>query len=242
MRWTGAFPPSVTTREKGHGRIETRTIQVLHVHDGLAFPYAEQAARIERITERPKSVIDPHTHCRVCQPTTTREVAYVITSLYPEQAGPEQLLAINRGHWSIEAMHHIQDVTYDEDRSRIRTRHGPANMTTLTRLAVAIIRHLGFRTVPDGQRLLANDRDDLIRRLVALGCQPLCGELPGIPMPPSGRPAPTPHRYPSITASNFLTAPAVLSKRTPPPQHLSEHAGTLRRPWKANAHKQEAEG
>ena len=50
-------------------------------------------------------------------------------------------------------------------------------------------------------------------------------------MPPSGRPAPTPHRYPSITASNFLTAPAVLSKRTPPPQHLSEHAGTLRRPW-----------
>ena len=161
------FSPSVTTRDKDHGRIETRTIQTLHIHDGLGFPHVEQAARVERITERPKSVIDPHTHCRVRESTTTREVAFVITSLYPEQAGPEQILALVRGHWSIEAMHHIQDVTYDEDRSRIRTRHGPANVTTLTRMAMAIIRHLGFRTVPDGQRLLANDRDGLIRRLVA---------------------------------------------------------------------------
>lgn len=135
--------------------------------NGLGFPYVEQACRIERITERPKSVIDPHTHLRVTVPATTREVVYAIASLYPEQAGPEQLLAFLRGHWSIEAMHHIQDVTYDEDRSRIRTQHGPANMSTLTRLAMAIIRHLGFRTVPSGQRHLANDRDHLIRRLIA---------------------------------------------------------------------------
>ena len=137
------------------------------MHNGLGFPDVEQAARIERLTERPKSVIDPHTHCRVTERTTTREVAYLITSLYPEQAGPEKLLALARGHWSIEAMHHIQDVTYDEDRSRIRTRNGPANMTTLTRLALSVIRHLGFRTVPDGQRYMANNRDELIDQLIA---------------------------------------------------------------------------
>ena len=161
------FPPSVTTCDRDHGRVETRTIQTRHVHNGLAFPGVEQAARIERVTVRTKGVIDPHTHCRVTESVTTREVAYVITSLYPEQAGPRQLLALVRGHWSIEAMHHIQDVTYDEDRSRIRTRHGPANMTTLTRLTLSAIRHLGYRTIPDGHRQLANNRDELIHRFIA---------------------------------------------------------------------------
>lgn len=120
-----------------------------------------------RLTQRLTNAVDPHTHTRVRHWTTTREECYVITSLYPETTGPAELLSLVRGHWSIEALHHIQDVTYDEDRSRIRTRHGPANMTTLTRLAVAVIRQLGYRTVPAGQRLLNNNREELIRRLVA---------------------------------------------------------------------------
>ena len=49
-------------------------------------------------------------------------------------------------------MHHIEDVSYDADASTIRTGHGPANVTTLTRLATALIRHRGFATVPNGQR------------------------------------------------------------------------------------------
>lgn len=126
--------PSVSTRDKGHGRRETRTIQVLHVHDGLGFPGVEQAARIKRRTDRIQSTIDPKTRCRVTQSVFTREVAYVITSLYPEEAGPEELLSLARGHWSIEAMHHIEDVTFAADSSRIRTGNAPANMTLLTRL------------------------------------------------------------------------------------------------------------
>ncbi len=137
------------------------------LHDGLGFPYVEQAARIERITERPKSSIDPHTHCRVTEVQITREVVYVITSLYPEQAGSKELLALVRGHWSVEAMHHIQDVTYDKDQSRIRTGHGPANMTRLTHLALSFLRPLDFCTVPDAQRAMQNDREALIRKLIA---------------------------------------------------------------------------
>ena len=98
---------------------------------------------------------------------TTREVVYVITSLYPEQAGSKELLALVRGHWSVEAMHHIQDVTYDKDQSRIRTGHGPANMTRLTHLALSFLRPLDFCTVPDAQRAMQNDREALIRKLIA---------------------------------------------------------------------------
>src|SRR5438093_10069611 len=36
----------------------------------------------------------------------------------PEQASARRVLEVNRGHWSIESVHHIIDWNYDEDRSR----------------------------------------------------------------------------------------------------------------------------
>jgi hypothetical protein len=30
-----------------------------------------------------------------------------------------------RGHWAIEALHHIRDTTYGEDSSQVRTGNGP---------------------------------------------------------------------------------------------------------------------
>jgi hypothetical protein len=46
---------------------------------------------------------------------------YAVTSLAPEQATPTQLAHLVQGHWSVEALHHVRDVTYGEDASRIRT-------------------------------------------------------------------------------------------------------------------------
>jgi hypothetical protein len=37
------------------------------------------------------------------------------------RASPEHLADYIRGHWSIEALHHIRDVTYAEDPSQVRT-------------------------------------------------------------------------------------------------------------------------
>ena len=127
----------------------------------------EQAARVARTIQRRKSTIDSRTRRRVIEWITTTEVVYVVTSLYPEQAGPKELLALVRGHWSIEAMHHIEDVSYGQDDSMIRTKSGPANMSTLTRLAIALIRSKAFRTVPDGQRHLNNNKDELFALVAA---------------------------------------------------------------------------
>ena len=41
----------------------------------------------------------------------------------PVAAADERLLALNRGHWTVEATHHILDCCWDEDRCRIRTGH-----------------------------------------------------------------------------------------------------------------------
>ncbi|MBN2033252.1 MAG: transposase [Deltaproteobacteria bacterium] len=71
----------------------------------------------------------------------SRDIAYGITSRKPEEANPQQLLAINRGHWSIEnSCHYILDWNFDEDRSRIRTGYGPENISRLRRFAIGVIK------------------------------------------------------------------------------------------------------
>jgi predicted transposase YbfD/YdcC len=45
-----------------------------------------------------------------------------------------------RGHWQIEALHHIREVTYAEDASQMRARNGPPVMATLRNLATTRLR------------------------------------------------------------------------------------------------------
>ncbi len=69
------------------------------------------------------------------------EVVYLITSLSPEQASPERLLALNRGHWEIEnRLHWVRDVTFGEDLSQIRKGAGPRMMASLRNLAISLVR------------------------------------------------------------------------------------------------------
>jgi predicted transposase YbfD/YdcC len=50
--------------------------------------------------------------------------------------------------------HYIIDWNYDEDRSRIRTGHGPENITRLRRFAISIIKGRGGQSVPQKMRQL----------------------------------------------------------------------------------------
>lgn len=69
-----------------------------------------------------------------------------MTSLKKEQASAERLLELNRGYWEIEnRVHYVRDVTYDEDRCRIRTQNGPRMMASIRNLAISIVRLMGFR-------------------------------------------------------------------------------------------------
>jgi len=70
------------------------------------------------------------------------ETVYCITSLPPSKANAEKLGKILRGHWQIEAMHHIRDVTFSEDLSQTRVSNGPQIMATLRNIAINSIRML----------------------------------------------------------------------------------------------------
>jgi predicted transposase YbfD/YdcC len=122
-------PDFVEAAALEHGRIETRRIwcsSALNAY--LDFPHVGQVYLIER------EAIDKKTG------KPSADIALGVTSRTPQQASPQQVLAINRGHWAIESVHHIIDWNYDEDRSRIRTGFGPENITRLRRFAVGVLK------------------------------------------------------------------------------------------------------
>ena len=71
-----------------------------------------------------------------------------------------------RGHWSIEnRLHHVRDVSYDEDRCRVRTGHLPRNLACLTNLAISIVRLKGrFDSIPQAHRHYARRPQDAVRQ------------------------------------------------------------------------------
>lgn len=112
-----------------HGRIETRRIWCSDkLNDYVDFPHVGQVFLIQREVIHKKSA------------RQSMELALGVTSRTPEQANPAALLRINRGHWAIEnSCHHVLDTTWDEDRCRIRTGHGPENTSRLRRFAISLI-------------------------------------------------------------------------------------------------------
>jgi len=112
-----------------HGRLEARAIWTsTALNDYLDFPYVGQVFAIER------QCIDKKTGKH------TTDIVYGLTDHSPESADPKRLLAFNRDHWGIEAHHYILDWNWDEDRCRLRTGHGPENITRLRRFAVGLIK------------------------------------------------------------------------------------------------------
>jgi predicted transposase YbfD/YdcC len=140
-------PDFVQYTPPDHGRIEIRKIwTTTELNDYLDFPYVGQAFVIERHAIEKKSGL------RTC------EIAYGITSRTAEQADPERVLNVNRGHWTIEnSCHYILDWNYDEDRSRIRTGYGPENITRLRRFAIGVIKSKGVGSVAQKMRELTRN-------------------------------------------------------------------------------------
>jgi predicted transposase YbfD/YdcC len=92
------------------------------LRDYLAWPGLQQVFQIRRV--------------RQLRGGTEEETVYGITSLSPQEAGPERLLALARGHWAIEnRLHGVRDVTLGEDACRVRSGAAPQALAA-TRNAV----------------------------------------------------------------------------------------------------------
>jgi predicted transposase YbfD/YdcC len=119
------------TRDRGHGRVEIRTLKTVTV-SGFGFPYAAQVIQVTR------KVRDLRT--RRWRTVTV----YAITSLTFAQASPARLADYLRGHWGIEnGLHYVRDVAFAEDASQIRTGTAPQVMACLRNLVIGVLSRAG---------------------------------------------------------------------------------------------------
>src|SRR5574341_918573 len=92
------------------------------------------------------------------------EIAYGITSLNPGTADPARLLALSRAHWAIEnKVHWVRDVTFDEDRSRVRKHAGAHVMASLRNLALSLLRLAGAQNIARALRRCGWERTAALR-------------------------------------------------------------------------------
>jgi len=132
-------PVGSATREKGHGRAETRTLKAAHV-SGLDFPHARQAIKITRWRQV------------TAAGRVSRQTVYAVTSLASAEATVQDLARLVREQWSIEAHHHIRDVTFGEDASASRTGSGPVNLATIRATVITALKDAGYLHIPEGRR------------------------------------------------------------------------------------------
>jgi hypothetical protein len=118
------------TGDRGHGRVEIRTLKAVSVgHFG--FPHAAQVLEVTRTTREPGAR------------RWRTVVVYGVTSLTFAQASPARLADLLRGHWAIEALHYLRDVTFCEDASQLRSGSGPQVMACLRNLVIGVLCRAG---------------------------------------------------------------------------------------------------
>ncbi len=151
----GLFPPEYEESVRGHGRIVRRFTRVAPVTEAIKFPYAAQVVVVER------KVADLKGHM------VSSETSFYVTSLTSAEAGADRIAKIVRGHWDIEnGLHWVRDVTWDEDRSQVRTGSAPRSLASFRNLAIAVFRHAGETNTARGLRWASRDH---ARPLALLG-------------------------------------------------------------------------
>lgn len=113
------------------------------LNDYLKFPYLEQIFCIERwVTDLSGN-------------KSTKEIAYGMTSLSKNKADAKRLLGLNREYWRIENQsHYVRDMTFDEDRSRVRKGAGAQVMAGLRNLAISVLRMVKATNIAKATRFL----------------------------------------------------------------------------------------
>ena len=134
------------TIDRRRGRLEVRTIKVsteMNAYLAATWPFVAQVAQLTRTATKAGK--------------TTSEVVYLITTLCPSKASPQRLLELNRGHWSIEnRSHYVRDVSFKEDRSRLRSGNAPQILAALRNLAITLIHRYGSSHIAATRRHFAS--------------------------------------------------------------------------------------
>ena len=115
-----------STTEKSHGRIEKRTCYVLNEIEFFT-DYIAEWKGLKKIFAVKREVT------RDGKQTT--EISCYLSS---KNTTAEKLLSYTRKHWQIESMHHILDVSYDEDKCRLYSQRAQENLNIFRKMGVSV--------------------------------------------------------------------------------------------------------
>ncbi len=120
----------------------------------MDFPHVGQVFWLERVAED------------LSTGKIRSEMVYGLSSCSHKKASPENLLKAVREHWSIEnRLHWVRDVTFDEDRCRIRKGNGAQTMASLRNLAISLLRLAGAKSISSALRRCARMGSEVLRFL-----------------------------------------------------------------------------
>lgn len=123
---------SHTTVDKGHGRIEKRTATVIESKGQLAKEIVSKWAGL-------RSFVRVDTETLLAKGKIRSESRYYLSSMKKDA---ETQLDYTRSHWSIENQcHWVLDVVFNEDGCRARSGNASANLSTLRRIALNLLKH-----------------------------------------------------------------------------------------------------
>lgn len=147
------------TLEKGHGRIEKRTLEATQISTaGQKWKGLKQGLRITRE--------------RTVRGKKTVEVVYGITSLSMKRASAATLLAILREHWQIEnGLHYVRDVTLGEDACRVRSGAGPQVLAALRNAVIHLLTEVDAKSRPEPIEILQLHPEDAARLIGIPQCE-----------------------------------------------------------------------
>jgi predicted transposase YbfD/YdcC len=103
---------------------------------------------------------------------TTHETAYLVTSLWADEADPQKLLDRVRGYWAIETkQHYRRDHTQREDHCQVRHTIAARNLSLMRSVSIFLFERQrsgrdGKKSLPDWQRKNHRNPSPLIARLM----------------------------------------------------------------------------
>jgi predicted transposase YbfD/YdcC len=117
--------------KKGHGRIDVRECWTTSDPEYLAsVGQAKKWANLQSIVMMVRK--------RIIDGEETVKTRFYISSM---EANAKRILKATRQHWSIEnGLHWVLDIAFNEDRSRVRKDHAPANLAVLRHMAVNLLK------------------------------------------------------------------------------------------------------
>jgi predicted transposase YbfD/YdcC len=152
---------TTTTVEKGHGRIETRTYfassNIGWIASDRRYPGAPRFPHIA-------TLLQVHAVTEQAGKATSETRAYLSSA----PLDIERLAQAARGHWGVESMHWLLDVTFKDDLSRYRQGHGAKNMALVRRFALDLVRSHNSKGSVKTRRKIAGWNPDFLLSVLQL--------------------------------------------------------------------------